>query len=137
MGLIAFRSCLGMLVILAMGSPILPVHAQIDDQSISSQPDEPEIDEPLDPDQALTEFPDFGVEWPDLDQDAEPVTDQIEEETEEEGAAALTVADAIDEQEQPASEELAGAFQRFARYDERSFFYPLRCLVGPGTISRR
>ncbi|WP_417593041.1 autotransporter assembly complex protein TamA [Parasphingorhabdus sp.] len=106
MGLIAFRRCFGTLAILLVGSLIQPAYAQAGEQTVADQPDQPEIDEPLDPDQALTEFPDFGVEWPDLDQDTELVTDQIEEETEEEGAAALTVADAIDEREQPVSEEL-------------------------------
>tara|TARA_R110000787_G_scaffold117206_3_gene227791 strand:- start:23079 stop:25328 length:2250 start_codon:yes stop_codon:yes gene_type:complete len=110
MGLIAFRSCLGMLVILAMGSPIRPVYAQSDDQSIAVLPDQPDIEEPLDPDQALTEFPDFGVEWPDLDQVADPVFDEIDQEAQEEivqeGATDLSATDADDDPEQPASDEL-------------------------------
>ena len=112
MGLIAFRRCFGMLAILLMGSLIQPVYAQAGDQAVADLPDQPEIDEPLDPDQALTEFPDFGVEWPDLDQVAEPVLDEIEEEAaveveaEAEGTAALTATDTIDDQEQSASQDL-------------------------------
>tara|TARA_R110000824_G_scaffold97365_5_gene232735 strand:- start:1386 stop:3491 length:2106 start_codon:yes stop_codon:yes gene_type:complete len=106
MGLIAYRSCLGMLVILAMGSPIRPVYAQTTDQSLAGLPDQPEIDEPLDPDQALTEFPDFGVEWPDLDEVAEPVFDETEEEAQDEGASAQSSTDPIKDQELPAIEEL-------------------------------
>lgn len=79
MGLTAYRRCLGMLVILLMGSLIRPGHAQTADQPVASAPDEPEVDAPLDPDQPLTEFPDFGVEWPDLDQVAEPLVDDSED----------------------------------------------------------
>lgn len=102
MGLTAYRSCLGMLVILLMGSPIRPGYAQTEDQAVAGLPDQQDIDEPLDPDQPLTEFPDFGVEWPDLDQVAEPVFD----ETDDQSAPALSETDAIGDQDIPASAEI-------------------------------
>lgn len=82
MGLTAYRRCLGMLVILLMGSLIRPGHAQTADQpvvSVPEEPDLPEVDGPLDPDQPLSDFPDFGVEWPDLDQLEEPLVDDSED----------------------------------------------------------
>ena len=81
MGLIAYCRCRGMLVVLLMGSLIRPAYAQVADPVVSALPDQSEIDEPLDPDQELTEFPDFGVEWPDLEQVAEPVFDEVGEQS--------------------------------------------------------
>lgn len=104
MGLTAYRCCLGMLVILLMGSLIGPGHAQTIDQPVASAPDEPEMDAPLDPDQPLTEFPDFGVEWPDLDQVAEPVLDDVEDT----GVPVQTAEDGTRYQDgQPVDEQLA------------------------------
>lgn len=104
MGLTAYRRCLGMLVVLLMGSPIRPVYAQAADPVASAPDDQAEFDEPLDPDQQLTEFPDFGVEWPDRDQEAEPVF----EETEEKSVSALAENDEGDDQTvRTAAEELA------------------------------
>ncbi len=54
-----------MLVILLMGSLIGPGQAQTAAQPVPATQDQWELDAPLDPDQPLTEFPDFGVEWPD------------------------------------------------------------------------
>ena len=79
MGLTAYRCCLGMLGLLLMGSLIRPGYAQTTDQMLAGAPDQPDFDAPLDPDQPLTEFPDFGVDWPDLDQMAESVPDDSEE----------------------------------------------------------
>ncbi|WP_373492394.1 autotransporter assembly complex family protein [Parasphingorhabdus sp.] len=75
-----------------MSSLVGPGHAQSDNQPVGEVQDDSEFDAPLDPDQPLTDFPDFGVEWPDLDQVAEPLVDDSEnpeipaltEETEEE-----------------------------------------------------
>jgi translocation and assembly module TamA len=105
MGLTDYRCCLGMLVILSMGSPVRPVYAQITEPPVIAAPDSIDIDEPLDPDQELTEFPDFGVEWPDLDQVAEPVFDEIDEE----GVPALATTDATEEQELQIIEERLAA----------------------------
>ena len=101
MGLTAYRSCFGMLVVVLMGSLIRPVYAQSDDPVVADLQDQAEVDEPLDPDQPLTEFPDFGVEWPDLDEVAEPVFEETEEEesapavssTEEDGDLELQTAE--------------------------------------------
>ena len=81
MGLIAYCRCRGMLVVLLMGSLIRPAYAQVPDPVVPALPDQSEIEEPLDPDQELTEFPDFGVEWPDLEQVAEPVFDEVGEQS--------------------------------------------------------
>ncbi|ATW02377.1 BamA/TamA family outer membrane protein [Sphingorhabdus sp. YGSMI21] len=81
MGLTAYCRCLGMLVILLMGSLIGPGHAQTADMPAASEPDEQDFDAPLDPDQPLTEFPDFGVEWPDLDEVTQPLADESEDTT--------------------------------------------------------
>lgn len=101
MGLTAYRSCLGMLVVLLMGSLIRPVYAQTEEPPVAGSQDQPDIDAPLDPDQPLTEFPDFGVAWPDLDEVAEPVFDEIEDES----VPALTTADEIEDQDLQASED--------------------------------
>lgn len=101
MGLTAYRRCLGMLVILLMGSLIRPGHAQTADQPVASAPDEPEVDAPLDPDQPLTEFPDFGVEWPDLDQVAEPLVDDSEDSS----APVQTAEDETGDQDLPPVDE--------------------------------
>ena len=104
MGLTAYRRCLGMLVILLMGSLIGPGHAQTTDQSNADAQDQLEADAPLDPDQPLTEFPDFGVEWPDLDQEAEPLADASEDQS----ASALPVEDeAVDQGLQSDEEQMA------------------------------
>jgi len=68
-----------MLGVLLMGSLIGPGHAQSLEQPGTSAADEPDFDTPLDPDQPLTEFPDFGVEWPDLDEEAQPLVAESED----------------------------------------------------------
>jgi translocation and assembly module TamA len=90
MGLTAYRCCLFKLLVgivlaalhlvgfLSLSSPL---QAQpIDSDKTQPVPQQPETanniaeNEPLDPDKPLTEFPDFGVDWPDLnepDKDAE------------------------------------------------------------------
>ncbi len=88
MGRTIYRCCLGMLIILLMGAPIRPASAQAQDSPTTAAADESDFDAPLDPDQPLTEFPDFGVEWPDLDEPAEPVIDDSETETVEEDETA-------------------------------------------------
>tara|TARA_R110002094_G_scaffold115416_12_gene110959 strand:+ start:1193 stop:3385 length:2193 start_codon:yes stop_codon:yes gene_type:complete len=81
MALTAYRCCLGMLVILLMGALIRPAGAQTEDPSIAAAQDETEFETALDPDQPLTEFPDFGVEWPDLDDGSDPVLEESEADT--------------------------------------------------------
>ncbi|NRD89800.1 hypothetical protein C8024_10535 [Sphingopyxis sp. BSNA05] len=100
MGLTAYCRCLGMLVILLMGSLIGPGHAQTADMPAASEPDEQDFDAPLDPDQPLTEFPDFGVEWPDLDEVAQPLADESEDTAavDDEAEAAPGDQDIADEQ---------------------------------------
>ena len=104
MGRTTYRCCLGMLVILLMG-PLVPAASAQTEDPAAAEPVETEFDAPLDPDQPLTEFPDFGVEWPDLDDAAEPVFDESESEaaddthTESEAEAGTDTASA------PASEE--------------------------------
>ena len=88
MGRTIYRCCLGMLIILLMGAPIRPASAQAQDSPTTAAADESDFDAPLDPDQPLTEFPDFGVEWPDLDEPVEPVIDDSETETVEEDETA-------------------------------------------------
>lgn len=104
MGLTAYRCCLGMLVILLMGFPVRSIHAQTD--GLLEAPANPvfkdDLDAPLDPDQPLTEFPDFGVEWPDLDEVAEPVDDAEDVE----GVPALTKADENEDQDLTATENI-------------------------------
>ncbi|MGB5485237.1 autotransporter assembly complex protein TamA [Parasphingorhabdus sp.] len=112
MGLTVFRSCLGMLVVLLMGSLVRPVYAQTENPAVTTSPDQAEIDEPLDPDQALTEFPDFGVEWPDLDQVAEPVFDETDDLSE----PALPATDAIEDQEVQTAEEILAEELRLNSY---------------------
>lgn len=70
-----------MLVILLMGPPIRPAGAQTENPPAAAEPDDSEFEAPLDPDQPLTDIPDFGVEWPDLDEATEPVLDDGETET--------------------------------------------------------
>lgn len=103
-----------MLVILLMGSLIGPGQAQTAAQPVPATQDQWELDAPLDPDQPLTEFPDFGVEWPDLDQVAEPVLD----ESEAENAPALT-AEEIEDQALQASEDLLAAELSLNEYRPR------------------
>lgn len=102
MGLTAYRCSLGVLVVLLMGLPIRTIHAQTTDAPVITTPVQSEIDAPLDPDQPLTEFPDFGVDWPDLDEVAEPVF----EDPEEEDMPAQSADDRIDDQDLTASEAL-------------------------------
>ena len=105
MGLTAYRCCLGMLVILLTGSLVRPGYAQTADQPVAGVQDQPEVDAPLDPDQPLTEFSDFGVEWPDLDQVPEPLFDDSEDES----AATLAGADESGDQAlQPSEDQLVG-----------------------------
>jgi translocation and assembly module TamA len=116
MDLTAYRSCFGMLAVLLMGLLVAPVYAQADDKMFADLPDESEIEEPLDPDQALSEFPDFGVEWPDPDQMAEPAVD----ESDEQDTAVRSASDAIEDMEASASEDiLAGglAYNEFRPTD--------------------
>ena len=103
-----------MLVILLMGSLIGPGQAQTAAQPVPATQDQWELDAPLDPDQPLTEFPDFGVEWPDLDQVAESVLD----ESEAENAPALT-AEEIEDQALQASEDLLAAELSLNEYRPR------------------
>tara|TARA_R110000824_G_scaffold28174_12_gene94916 strand:+ start:860 stop:2920 length:2061 start_codon:yes stop_codon:yes gene_type:complete len=91
-----------MLVILLMGSLIRPGYAQTADQPASDSRDIEDFNAPLDPDQPLTEFPDFGVEWPDLND----ATDPVIEESEAEAASDLASEDVIEDQPLPAGEEL-------------------------------
>ncbi len=102
MGPTVNRCCLGMLVILVLGSLSLPGHAQTAERPVAGAQDESEFDSPLDPDQPLTEFPDFGVEWPDQDQETEPLID----ETEEESGPASSTTDEIEDQELQSDEEI-------------------------------
>ncbi|WP_417619633.1 autotransporter assembly complex protein TamA [Parasphingorhabdus sp.] len=102
MGQTAYRCRRGMLVILLMGSLIRPGYAQTADQPASDSQDIEDFDAPLDPDQPLTEFPDFGVEWPDLND----ATDPVIEESEAEAASDLASEDVIEDQPLPAGEEL-------------------------------
>jgi len=106
MGRTAYRCCRGMLVILLMGSLIRPGQAQTTPETrerpaVADQ-DQWDLDTQLDPDQPLTEFPDFGVEWPDLDQATAPLS----EESDEEGAPALATAEEIEEERLQASADL-------------------------------
>ncbi|VWX56079.1 autotransporter assembly complex protein TamA [Sphingorhabdus sp. 109] len=104
MGLTAYCRCLGMLVVLLTGLPVGPVDAQTAEQPASGAVDEPGFDVPLDPDQPLTEFPDFGVEWPDLEEEAAPQADG----NADAGAAIPPAGDGTGDQDvQPASELLA------------------------------
>lgn len=113
MGRTTYRCCLGMLVILLMG-PLVPAASAQTGDPAAAAPAETEFDAPLDPDQPLTEFPDFGVEWPDLDDAAEPVFDESESEddtdTESEAEAEVRTDTASDEgsedQQVPAEERL-------------------------------
>ena len=102
MGQTAYRCRRGMLVILLMGSLIRPGYAQTADQPASDSRDIEDFNAPLDPDQPLTEFPDFGVEWPDLND----ATDPVIEESEAEAASDLASEDVIEDQPLPAGEEL-------------------------------
>jgi translocation and assembly module TamA len=70
-----------MLFILLMGALIRPASAQTAAAPAAAATDETDLETPLDPDQPLTEFPDFGVEWPDLDDTTEPTLDESETET--------------------------------------------------------
>jgi len=104
MGLTAYRCCLGMLVILLTGSLVRPGYAQTENLPVAGAQDQLEVDAPLDQDQPLTEFSDFGVEWPDLDQVTEPVFDVSEDKS----APALAVAGELGDQRlQPIEDQLA------------------------------
>ncbi|MEJ6676140.1 MAG: BamA/TamA family outer membrane protein [Parasphingorhabdus sp.] len=104
MGLTAYRCCLGMLVILLTGSLVRPGYAQMENLPVAGAQDQLEVDAPLDQDQPLTEFSDFGVEWPDLDQVTEPVFDVSEDKS----APALAVAGELGDQRlQPIEDQLA------------------------------
>jgi len=81
MGRTTYRCCRGMLFILLMGALIRPASAQTAAAPPAAATDETDLETPLDPDQPLTEFPDFGVEWPDLDNTTEPTLDESETET--------------------------------------------------------
>ncbi|AMO73209.1 hypothetical protein AZE99_03725 [Sphingorhabdus sp. M41] len=65
--------------------------------------DEQEVEAPLDPDQPLTEFSDFGVEWPDMDQPLEPLVDDSEDES----GSDLTAADEIENEQIQPSEDFS------------------------------
>ncbi|MEH6791713.1 autotransporter assembly complex protein TamA [Parasphingorhabdus sp.] len=80
MGRTTYRCRLGMLVIVLMGSLIRPGYAQVADQPAADVQGLDDFDSPLDPDQPLTEFSDFGVEWPDLEEVSEPLIEESEDE---------------------------------------------------------
>lgn len=107
MGRTTYRCCLGTLVILLMGSLIPQASAQTEDPAAAA-PDETDFDAPLDPDQPLTEFPDFGVEWPDLDDATEPVFEESEAEAEAETdtASAPASEEGLQDQQVQAEERL-------------------------------
>jgi len=107
MGRTTYRCCLGTLVILLMGSLIPQASAQTE-YPAAAAPDETDFDAPLDPDQPLTEFPDFGVEWPDLDDATEPVFEESEAETEAEmdTASAPVSEEGLQDQQVQAEERL-------------------------------
>ncbi len=75
MGLTAYRYCLFMLLVgivlaalsLAVPSAALAQNAEIESEAETAGAVATFEEEPLDPDKPLTEFPDFGVDWPDLD----------------------------------------------------------------------
>ena len=102
MGLCVYRGRFGLPVVLLLGLSLSPLHAQTsaetDAQPVVSAAEEPDTDATLDPDQPMTEFSDFGVEWPDLDADAEPLFDETDERDE-------TSADANGDQDVPAATE--------------------------------
>ena len=107
MGRTTYRCCLGTLVILLMGSLIPQASAQTE-YPAAAAPDETDFDAPLDPDQPLTEFPDFGVEWPDLDDATEPVFEESEAEAEAETdtASAPASEEGLQDQQVQAEERL-------------------------------
>ncbi|MEO9468206.1 BamA/TamA family outer membrane protein [Parasphingorhabdus sp.] len=81
MGQTAYRCRLFLLLAVA-GFAAMPVVGSTASfaQTLDNSPDDSKTaipaqlpdEQPLDPDQPLTDFPDFGVEWPDVDQIAEP-----------------------------------------------------------------
>lgn len=86
MGQTAYR-CRLFLLLVAGGLTAIPVvgwaalFAQTPENAGAPPPAQVSDEQPLDPDQPLTDFPDFGVEWPDLDQteqsdDVAPLLDQ-------------------------------------------------------------
>ncbi len=83
MGLTAYRCRLFMLlvgIVLSALTLVVPSSAIAQNAEIGSAIDEERADapsdlEPLDPDKPLTDFPDFGVDWPDLD---EPISSTSE-----------------------------------------------------------
>jgi len=105
MGRTTYRRCLGMLVILLMGPLVPPASAQ-PEEPVTDAPEEADFDAPLDPDQPLTEFPDFGVEWPDLEDATEPVFDEAETETEAEVQSQTASEEGSEDQQVPAEERL-------------------------------
>lgn len=119
MGRTAFHCCLGMLVIPLMGSLIQPASAQSAAEPAAASPDQPDFETPLDPDQPLTEFPDFGVEWPDLDDNMDPVL----EESAEEAASAIT-------EEEEAGDQQAGTEEQLLAEDpSRNEYQPTDALA--------
>lgn len=77
MGQTAYRCRLFLMLVVA-GLAAMPVvgstalFAQTPDNAETQAPAQLPDEQPLDPDQPLTDFPDFGVEWPDVDQIAVP-----------------------------------------------------------------
>lgn len=90
---------------LAVGtcSAVQPVHAQqsAPPRDVAAAPDiDLDDDFNLDPDQPLTEFPDFGVEWPDLDHDTSDDAQQADQAANDAG-----LGDDLDESELAAEEK--------------------------------
>ncbi|PHR18681.1 MAG: hypothetical protein COA41_09455 [Sphingopyxis sp.] len=88
-----------------MGSPLRPVQAQATEPPAANGEEQWDQDTPLDPDQPLTEFPDFGVEWPDLDDASTPAFDTS---ADEQDAPAFTAEEEQEnEQLQAAADQIA------------------------------
>ncbi len=126
MGLSVYRGRFGLPVVLLMGLSLSPAHAQMssetDTQPALSAPDEPDIDATLDPDQPMTEFSDFGVEWPDLDAPAEPLSEEADDQVD-------MSADASGDQDVPSATEQQAQAEQAADAEPLNVFRPTDALA--------
>ncbi|GAA0478671.1 autotransporter assembly complex family protein [Parasphingorhabdus litoris] len=68
-----------MAISLAISPPAPAQTANVEGATEAADRPDPTDSEPLDPDKPLTEFPDFGVDWPDLDASVQSEPQEVEE----------------------------------------------------------
>jgi len=123
MGLTGYRYRLFALLAGVFAAPLsTPVSAQADPPATTA--DDFDLDQPLDPDKPMTDIPDFGVEWPDME-GAEDVLDPDHEDVDEE----LSSFDTESESGSALSVETGQGAEELEELDNSQIFQPVDALA--------